>query len=68
MGFTRVLALLGFGIGLSACGESLPEQAAIGAAAGAAGAVVVSGSVVTGAVVGAAGNALYCQTYPSRCR
>ncbi|MCR9113891.1 MAG: hypothetical protein NXH84_11495 [Rhodobacteraceae bacterium] len=52
---------------LSACGDTLPEQALIGAGAGAATAAVVSGSLATGAVVGAAGNVAFCQAYPARC-
>lgn len=52
---------------LSACGQTLGEQALYGAGAGAATAAVLDGDIATGAVVGAAGNALYCQTYPSRC-
>ncbi|MCR8546666.1 hypothetical protein M4578_02405 [Salipiger sp. P9] len=53
--------------GLSACGDTLGEQALIGAGAGAATAVAVDGDLATGAVVGAAGNIAYCQRYPSRC-
>ncbi len=52
---------------LTACGDTLGEQALYGAGAGAATAAVLGGDVATGAVVGGAGNALYCQTYPSRC-
>lgn len=63
----------GFGLvclcgALGACGEDLPQQAVLGGAAGALGAVVVDGDPVAGAAIGAAGNALYCQTYPTRCR
>jgi uncharacterized ferredoxin-like protein len=52
---------------LAGCGDTLGEQALYGAGAGAATAAVVDGDIATGAVVGAAGNALYCQNYPSRC-
>lgn len=52
---------------LAACGDTVPEQALIGGGAGALTTAVVGGSVVTGAAVGAAGNVVYCQAYPSRC-
>ncbi|MGX0878168.1 hypothetical protein ACSSV4_002865 [Roseovarius sp. MBR-154] len=54
--------------GLAACGESVPEQALLGGGAGAVTGAVVGGSVLTGAAVGAAGNVVYCQAYPGRCR
>jgi hypothetical protein len=54
--------------GLSACGDSVPEQALLGGGAGAVTGAVVGGSVLTGAAVGAAGNVVYCQAYPGRCR
>lgn len=53
--------------GLAACGDTMGDQALIGAGAGAATAVVLDGKPFTGAVVGAAGNLLYCQTNPSKC-
>ena len=52
---------------LSACGDTVGEQALVGGAVGAGTAVVLDGSVATGAAVGAAGNLLFCQTYPERC-
>jgi hypothetical protein len=54
-------------LGLAGCGGTLPEQALFGAGAGAGTAAVLDGSLATGAVVGAAGNVAYCQTYPDRC-
>ncbi|MEM6311917.1 MAG: hypothetical protein AAF754_17935 [Pseudomonadota bacterium] len=60
------LAVAAF-VALSACGDTFAEQGLIGAGAGAATAVVLDGSPFTGAVVGAAGNLLYCQTNPSKC-
>lgn len=54
-------------LGISACGETLGEQALIGAGAGAGTAAVLDGDIATGAIVGAAGNVAYCRTYPSRC-
>lgn len=53
--------------GLAACGDTFQEQALIGGGAGAATAVVLDGKPFTGAVLGAAGNLLYCQTNPSKC-
>ena len=52
---------------LAACGDTTGEQALYGAGAGAAGAALLSGSLVTGAAVGAAGNLIYCQENPGRC-
>lgn len=63
---TLALALVA-GFGLSACGDTLGEQALFGGAAGAGTAVVLDGDPLVGAAVGAAGNVAYCQTYPSRC-
>ncbi|MDA3857246.1 hypothetical protein SAMN04487859_10565 [Roseovarius lutimaris] len=54
-------------MGLAACGDTVPEQALLGGGAGAVTGAVVGGSVITGAAVGAAGNVVYCQAYPSRC-
>jgi len=53
--------------GLVACGDTISEQALVGAGAGTATAIVLDGSPFTGAVVGAAGNLLYCQTNPDQC-
>lgn len=55
-------------VGLAACGQTVPEQALLGAGAGALGTAVVGGNAATGALVGAAGNVLYCQQFPHRCR
>ncbi|MGB8622703.1 MAG: hypothetical protein WCD16_07780 [Paracoccaceae bacterium] len=64
LGFLAVPALL---LALSGCGETTGEQALLGAGAGAGTAVLLDGDVAAGAVVGAAGNVLYCKQYPSRC-
>ncbi|WP_299679458.1 hypothetical protein [uncultured Roseobacter sp.] len=53
--------------GLAACGDTLGEQAAGGAAIGAGTAVITGNSALQGAAVGAAGNVAFCQLYPSRC-
>ena len=52
---------------LAACGDTVPEQALFGTAAGAGTAAVVGGSLLTGAAVGAAGNVAFCQVYPNKC-
>lgn len=54
-------------LGLAGCGDTLGEQALLGAGAGAATAVVIDGDAATGAAVGAAANVAYCRQYPSRC-
>ena len=48
--------------GLTACGDSLGEQALLGGGAGALGAAVLSADPFVGAAVGAAGNVLFCKT------
>ena len=68
MDITKSLAaLLVAASGLAACGDNPGQQAALGAGAGAAGAIVIDGDPLAGAVVGAAGNLAYCHQYPSRC-
>ena len=61
-----VLALCAI-TGLTACGDTMGEQALIGAGAGAGAAIVTGGNAGTGAVVGAGANVLYCNQYPDRC-
>ena len=63
---STLLAMLAL-VALSACGDTIPEQAVLGGGAGAITGAVVGGSVLTGAAVGAAGNVAYCQVYPGRC-
>ncbi|MBU3258624.1 hypothetical protein [Roseovarius sp. PS-C2] len=65
--FITLLAGAGL-LGLAACGDTLPEQALLGAGAGAGTAAVLNGSIGAGALVGAAGNVAYCKAYPGRCR
>lgn len=52
---------------LAGCGDNVTEQTLGGAAIGAGTAVVVSGSVLQGAAIGAAGNLAYCQLNPGKC-
>lgn len=54
-------------LGLSACGDTLGEQALGGGVVGAGTAAVADGNMVQGAAIGAAANVAYCQTYPERC-
>ena len=58
---------LGVVAGLSACGDTVAEQAVIGGTVGAGTAAVTNGSLVRGAAIGAAGNLVFCQTYPDQC-
>lgn len=58
------LALLG---GLAACGDTIGEQAAVGAVAGAGAAILTDGDILLSAVLAAGGNVAYCQKYPDRC-
>ncbi len=60
------LSVLALGA-LGACGDTALEQGLFGAGAGATTAAVLDGNLAAGAVVGAAGNIAYCQTYPERC-
>lgn len=65
---TKKLALaLAAALGLAACGDTLGEQAAIGAGAGALGAAVVNGNLVTGALIAGGANVAYCQINPEKC-
>ena len=52
---------------LAACGETTGEQALIGAGAGAGASILLDTNPIATAAVGAAGNVLYCQQYPSKC-
>ncbi|SMX28981.1 hypothetical protein TRP8649_03109 [Pelagimonas phthalicica] len=52
---------------LAACGDSVGDQALIGAGAGTAAALVLEQDVLTGAAIGVVGNVAYCQKFPERC-
>lgn len=54
--------------GLAACGDTIGEQALAGGAIGAGTAVLVNGTLIKGAAIGAAGNLAYCQLNPGKCR
>lgn len=55
-------------LGLSACGDTMGEQALMGAGAGALAVGVAGGDPLLGAAGGAAGNVLYCRQNPGQCR
>lgn len=61
---TAVIAVLS---GLAACGDTVGEQALYGAGAGLGASALLDGNLAAGAAVGAAGNVIYCQQYPSKC-
>jgi hypothetical protein len=52
---------------LSGCGDTVTEQALMGAGAGVGAAAVTKGDLATGALIGVVGNVAYCQKFPSRC-
>ena len=54
-------------LGLSACGDTLGEQALIGGGAGAGAAIVLDADPLAGAAIGAGANVLYCDQNPGRC-
>ncbi len=65
---TQKLALaLAAALGLAACGDTVGQQAAIGAGAGALTAAVVNGNLVTGALIAGGANVAYCQIHPNQC-
>ena len=68
MFFKKTTLALVAALGLSACGDTIGEQALSGAVVGAgATAIFDSGAAGYGAAVGAVGGILYCQTFHSRC-
>jgi len=68
MGLSKIILACLIASGLGACGNTLPDQALLGAAIGTGAAVVTSGSIVQGAAIGAGGNVLACQAKLVRCR
>lgn len=60
LGFAALLAL-------GACGDTVAEQAVVGAGAGAGAAVLLDGDPLLGAAGGAAANVLFCQNNPDQC-
>ena len=54
-------------LALAACGDTVGQQAIIGAGAGAGAALLLNTNPFAGAAVGAGANYLYCQQYPGKC-
>lgn len=52
---------------LTACGDTVTNQALLGGTAGVGVAVFASGSVLTGAAIGAGANVVYCRANPGKC-
>lgn len=67
MRLSKIFVALGLVAGLAACGDTVGERAILGGAAGAGTAAAFEGNIATGAALGAAGNVVYCEYYPSRC-
>ncbi|HCI08325.1 hypothetical protein N9755_00435 [bacterium] len=67
MSIKLYIAAIGVSATLAGCGETGTDQALLGGAAGAGLAIVADANPVKGVVIGAAGNFLYCQTYPNKC-
>lgn len=61
------LLTIGAVLALAGCGQTVGQQAVIGAGAGAVGASATGGDPAAGAVVGAAANVAYCDRYPTKC-
>jgi osmotically inducible lipoprotein OsmB len=54
-------------LALSACGDTLPEQALIGAGTGAGAALALQSSIPAGALIGAGANVVFCNLEPEYC-
>ena len=65
--FGKIAGLLAICGGLSACGDTMGEQALYGAGAGFLGAAALDTNVYAGAAAGAAANVLYCDQKPGAC-
>lgn len=68
MGPLKTLLSLSLVAGIAACGNTVPQQAAVGAAVGAGAAVLTSGTVLQGAAIGAGATVVACQTKLVNCR
>ncbi len=62
----QIGTILGF-LAVSACGDTVGEQAVIGAGAGTVTAAAVNGNLLGGAIIGAGANVLYCDQNPGKC-
>ena len=54
-------------LALAACGDTVGEQAAVGAGVGVVGAILTDGDPLTAGALGAAGNVAFCQANPDQC-
>ncbi|WP_136634615.1 hypothetical protein [Pseudooceanicola onchidii] len=65
----KIIAVAALALGgLTACGQTVGEQALVGGAAGIGTAAVTGGNIGTGAIIGGAANVAYCQTNPGKCQ
>lgn len=62
MGPSKIILALIAATGIAACGDTIPQQAAVGAAVGAGAAVLTSGTLLQGAAIGAGASVVACQT------
>ncbi|WP_299024216.1 hypothetical protein [uncultured Sulfitobacter sp.] len=62
MGPFKIILTIAVVGSIAACGDTIPEQAAVGAAVGAGAAVVTSGAVLQSAAIGAGATVLACQS------
>lgn len=63
----KTILALAAAFGLAACGDTVGQQAAIGAGAGVATAAILDGNLVAGAIVGTGANLVFCQVNPEKC-
>lgn len=62
MGPLKIIFALTAVAGISACGTTVPQQAAVGAAVGAGATALAGGAVLQGAAIGAGATVIACQT------
>ena len=65
--YSKLFCAAALAVSVAACGDTVGEQALIGAGAGAATAVVVGGSAAAGVLAGSAANVIYCHENPGKC-
>jgi len=67
MGPSKIILALTVVASIAACGNTVPQQAAVGAAVGAGATALAGGAVLQGAAIGAAGTVVACQTKLVNC-
>ncbi|MEP1768654.1 MAG: hypothetical protein ABJJ53_18700 [Sulfitobacter sp.] len=67
MGPRKIILACVAATSIAACGNTVPQQAAVGAAVGAGAAVVTSGAVLQSVVIGAGASVVACQTKLVNC-